>query len=333
MKLYVQSPAVCVPVCFIEKLLPGANGSFVKVYIYALYLASFSGEADTKRLAEELGLLESDVVAALRYWEEKGAIRKSDGGYVFLDMTSPAAPSPAVQQPVRQPQVSPVQVQQQPVNRKRSERDVMQAINENHSLSDMVRFAEQILGKPLVPSDMQTLYWIYDELHFAPEVILMLLEHCVSSNHRGMKYIEKVAISWHERGINTIEKAERFIENEPSRDGMYESLKKIFSINDRKLTSREQSYFDEWMDERQMSQEMIALAYETCIMQTNKLSFPYIDKIIKRWDSEGIYTVEEALKDNENFKNRHERKKDGVYNDTFEHGSVETLMWDKLNNK
>ena len=324
MKLSVQSPAVCVPVCFIEKLLPKANGSFVKVYLYALYLASSSGEADTKRLAADLGLLESDVVAALRYWEEQGVIKRVDGGYRFEMMADEAPQTPVREEPpAADDELRP----------KKSESEVMAAVAENHSLSDMVHIAQQLLGKPLVAADMQTLYWIYDELKFPPEVILMLLEHCVDNNRRSMKYIEKVAISWHKRGINTLEKAERFIENEPSKGGAYASLKKIFGITDRKLTPKEEEFFDEWMDEQEMGEDMIALAYEYCIIQTNKLSFPYIDKIIKRWHSQGIHTVAEAERDNESFKNRRSQQKGGVYKDTFEHRSMEELMWDKLNKK
>ena len=43
--------------------------------------------------------------------------------------------------------------------------------------------------------------------------------------------------------------------------------------------------------------EMISLAYERCVDQTNKLSFPYINKILTSWQSSGIFSAEAAEKE------------------------------------
>ena len=59
-----------------------------------------------------------------------------------------------------------------------------------------------------------------------------------------------------------------------------------------------------WRNDRQMSEEMVALAYEYRIIQTAKLSFPYMDKIIERWYKQGIHDVLAAEEDNKNFKER-----------------------------
>jgi len=46
---------------------------------------------------------------------------------------------------------------------------------------------------------------------------------------------------------------------------------------------------------------MIKLAYEMCIDNTSKLSFPYINKILLNWYQKGVKTPEDAA---ENEKNR-----------------------------
>ena len=49
---------------------------------------------------------------------------------------------------------------------------------------------------------------------------------------------------------------------------------------------------------------MVELAYEYCIMQTTKLSFPYINSILKRWHELNIHNVADAKKDHEDFKTK-----------------------------
>ena len=65
-----------------------------------------------------------------------------------------------------------------------------------------------------------------------------------------------------------------------------------------------ETYLKTWHESYNMSEDMIALAYEYCIIQTAKLSFPYMDKIIERWYKQGIHDVLAAEEDNKNFKER-----------------------------
>ena len=51
-----------------------------------------------------------------------------------------------------------------------------------------------------------------------------------------------------------------------------------------------------------MSADMVGLAYEYCIIAINKLSFPYINTILKRWFEQGIHTISDAEKDHEAYK-------------------------------
>jgi DnaD/phage-associated family protein len=79
-------------------------------------------------------------------------------------------------------------------------------------------------------------------------------------------------------------------------------LKKLFGINDRQLSKTEEGYLEKWHIDYGMSVEMIALAYEYCIIAINKLSFPYMNTILKRWAEQGIRTIPEAEADHESHK-------------------------------
>ena len=78
---------------------------------------------------------------------------------------------------------------------------------------------------------------------------------------------------------------------------------------------------------------MIALAYEYCIISTNKLSFPYMNKIIENWDQKNIRTIEDAEKDRENFKNTggSSEKNTRIFSDNeYNYDEIEKMMNDKL---
>lgn len=296
---------------FIERLMPSANGAYVKVYLTALSLGMTSGEMSTAEMAGRLNLLESDVVNALEYWDRQGALKYANENVIFgnAEVQGSAKRTETV---------------------KKDMEEIRGEMIENPALADLCTLSQEILGKTLRNKDIETLYWFYDELGLSPEVITMLLEYCVSRDKRNMNYIEKVAVSWHENGITTIDAADRFINNEREKNGYFHSLRKLFGIDNRSLSKTEENYLKTWRDDCGMDENMVALAYEYCIMQTSKLSFPYMNSIIKRWHELGIHTVQEAERDHEDFKTKNKQNNLDVYNDDdFNYAELEKIMQNK----
>ena len=278
---------------FIEHHLKEANGTFVKVYLYALNLAFAGKNVETSYIAQQLNILESDVLQAFAHWEKAGVMQERDGTYEFGAGRGGNQPA------------EPPQEQVLPEERgKYGTADVAVAMSHDKHLSEMLQIAEQLLGRTLSSQDAETLYWFYDELGFTPEVVLMLLEYCVSKNKTNMNYIEKVAIGWHEAGISTMDQVTQYIENEQEKGGYLRAIRKIMGLTNRALSQSEEQYLMKWRMECGMSEEMVALAYEYCIIQTAKLSFPYMDKIIARWNRQGIKTVLQAEEDNRAFREK-----------------------------
>lgn len=58
---------------------------------------------------------------------------------------------------------------------------------------------------------METLLYLYDTAGLPAEVILMVIEYAVGAGKYHMRYIEKVALDWADRGIDTIDKAEQHL--------------------------------------------------------------------------------------------------------------------------
>ena len=298
---------------FIREKLPDANPTFVKVYVYLLMLASENSRCEYKDIANTLGLLESDLMYAINYWQNQGELFQTETGIVFSNNSQTAA---------KQENTAENTVQDIPHKTVDNLAEIIAASTE---LSDMFMLAQEILGKTIAERDMETIYWFYSDLKMPPVVILQLLEYCVSKGKNRMSYIEKVAISWNEMGLNTSESVALYLESEEQKTGFLYSIRKIMGISDRSLSQIEEKYLTKWHDEFGMSEEMIALAYEYCIIQTAKLSFPYMDKIITRWNSEGINNIADAEEDNKRFKNRTRQNETAFTQSKFSQEELEIL--------
>lgn len=298
-----------VPTEFIKKQLPQANPTFVKVYLYLLMLATENQNAEFSEIAETLGLLESDLMLAVKYWESCGVIFKNGDNFSFAQNLSTTAKEP----------------EEKTLEQKPHTENLAAIIEADRSLSDMFQVSQEILGKTISERDMETIYWFYSELKMSPEAILLLLEHCVSKGKTRMNYIEKVAVSWSEMGLTNAENVALYIKNEEQKTGFIYSIRKIMGISDRSLSQIEEKYLIKWHDEMSMEEEMIALAYEYCIIQTAKLSFPYMDKIITRWAQEGIRTVTDAEEDNRKFKKRAKSGDNAFGDNVYDHDDLEKL--------
>ena len=320
-KFALNNEFVPVSVYFIENCLKNVSGGFIKVYLYALGLASKGIEADNETIAKELDMLESDVLQAFSYWKSIGLIIEDEGIVEFLSR-------PQDENIFKEPEIPSYE---EPETYKKISYDsieLTQKISESDSLSEMVQLAQELLAKPLSTSDLETLFWFNDELSFSAEAILLLLDYCISREKRNMRYIEKVAISWHEQGIVSPEAIMQHIASEEEKNTTVYKLRCAMGIADRPITAPEEAYFSKWCEEYNIPEDMIILAYESCLLNTSKLSFPYMDKIIERWHAQGISTRQQAEENNKNYKKNSASPKN-IYKDNFQHSDLEALTRNK----
>lgn len=304
---------------FIFEKMPKANGTYVKIYLYIL--AKAGGEVEYSEIAEKLSVLESDVVNAVNYWIAEGVLVQDNGEIGFSGEKSAPA----------QVQQTAVQEAEETVKKTDYTREqVSEAVVSTPALQDMMGVAEELLAKPLNPTEMESLYWFYDGLGFSPEAVLMLLEYCVSRGKPRISYAEKVALSWCERGLVTPEDISRYLRDSERKMDEQKQLMDAMGIGGRPAAAGEEQYFNKWQNEFSMSREMILLAHEYCVMQTGKLSFPYMDKILERWNSEGIHTTAAAQAEHESFRAKNKKPsgsaKLAVSDDDYSHTDLEQLL-------
>ena len=125
---------------------------------------------------------------------------------------------------------------------------------QNESVAELFFIAERYLGRTLSATDINTLLYFYDVLGFSTELIVYLIESCVSNNHTSIRYIEKVALGWADQHITTVEEAKQ---GSPVLGKMYYAVMNAFGITGRKLVSTEIAYISRWTNEYGFDSDII----------------------------------------------------------------------------
>lgn len=158
-------------------------------------------------------------------------------------------------------------------------------LKEKEEVMEFLYLAEKYTGKPLSRTDVNSLLYIYDTLGFDSDLIEYLLEYCISNGHKSMRYIEKVAISWAEEGINNVTAArtttDLFINT------CYPVLK-AFGLNGRNPSKGEKEFIIKWTNTYGFSMDIILEACNKTMNQIHNPSFNYADSILKGWKDKGI---------------------------------------------
>ena len=74
-------------------------------------------------------------------------------------------------------------------------------------------------------------------------------------------------------------------------------MKAAFGIYDRNLIDKEREYISAWFQDYGFSIPMIKLAYERTVERTGKLSFPYVNSILRSWYEKGVTSPKQAMEE------------------------------------
>lgn len=169
--------------------------------------------------------------------------------------------------------------------------DHISELKQNEEVSQLLYIAEQYLAKTLTPTEMQKIFFFYDELHMSADLIEYLVEYCVSRGRKSMRYIETVALAWTRDGVTTVEMA-RDASSRFSKD--YYTILKAMGISGRNPVENEISYIDTWRKTYDFDLELIQEACSRTVLSTGQPSFQYADKILSGWKKKNVHTLEDV---------------------------------------
>lgn len=307
---------------FISEYVPGANGEFVKVYLYLLHLMSLrSNNISISLLADTFNQTEADIMRALRYWDSLDVISLSFNGpgnglsnIVLRDIKHTGQASNAMADPIAaesasvnstssyqtetvraaKPDIKQTEVIYTAEPSKVSySKEQLNGFLANDNFSMLLFVIEQYMGRPLSTKETNSIVYFYDGLKLSTDLIEYLFEYCVEHNKKSINYIEKVALSWASKNIHTIAEAKEETSNHT--DYVYQIMK-AFGLSNREPAQHEKAMIAKWADTYCFDTDMIIEACNRTIKAIHQPSFEYADTILANWKNSNVSSLEDVKK-------------------------------------
>lgn len=244
---------------FIEEYMLRAPGDFVKVYLYGLRLCYHPVEGATvTTIASALGLEEKTVLDAFTYWERQHVLRRVSDNPPAYSYNNLKALMISGQQ-------------------------------REDDLSEMDRSfntaLQDLFGTRLLKSqDYARVYRWMEEMGFKPEVVLMLVRHCIENSGRSTAVtfatIEKEALRWAKNGATTLTAAEDYMR---TLSANYEGAQRVLrhlGIQKRSPSVDEERMYAKWSTEWGFSLDAILFACSSTTNISNP-NFNYLNKVLE----------------------------------------------------
>ena len=229
----IKAEITCVPNAFIDEYLAEASGEYVRVYLYLL--RHLRENLKIHSIADALNLTDYDIKRAIFYWEKRGIFKEGTAKAVEEEIRSEEAarlseevlhrkqannftklsffaeknqkhlPLAEKNSPLAEQNVSYTQRNLLPIEEKKQE------INEEE-FEGILYVAQYLLPGGVSRSHIQKFEFMVEYLGMSSELIEFLLDYCASIDKTSPRYIESVALDWHEKRIQTVKQAKSLIE-------------------------------------------------------------------------------------------------------------------------
>ena len=294
---------------FLDLYMPKANGEFVKIYLYLLRCCSSEKSIlNLSSFADTFDCTEADIVRALRYWKKTGILD------VSLDSSGSLSrvvfyPLPLKQEPAAESAAAKEAPVPKSVSRPAAlvpsgsslSPDKIRELKGNTEIRQLLFIAEQYLGKTLSATDMETLLYLYDEVHLSADLMEYLIEYCVSKGSTSMAYIKKVGLAWAEQNITTVNQAK---EETNLYNRNYFTILRAFGIKNRNPLEKEIQYMNLWLNQYGFTLDIIQEACSRTVLSTGKASFSYADSILESWFKKGVHHLADIDSLDQNFQQK-----------------------------
>lgn len=316
---------------FIDEYMKDANDAQLKIYLYLLRMMNAQLATSVSDIADKFNHTEKDVTRALKYWEKAGLLtldfdksknlvgihihdlNDNTSGEKPVSVPSSFVPVPSAQavMPPAQAAIPPVHTAVPAAEEAAPESAVsfrkpvysaeqLREFKNRQNTSQLLFIAESYIGKPLTPSEMKTILFFTDVLHFSDDLIDYLLQYCVDRGKKDFKYIEKVAISWAEQGITTPKQAQKAASRYDK--NVYAIMNELGKNS--APTPREVEYIMRWIQEYGFSNDIIFEACERTVLATDKNRFEYAERILQSWHEQNVHHKSDICRIDELYQQR-----------------------------
>jgi len=261
---------------FINEYLLEADGDFVKVYLYCLFLLKHSKEISMLDLSKKTGLQLERVKAAVEYFNRVGIMVSSPKGILLCDLKEKEINR------LYNPKLST------------SPEDAVDKLNRNKRRSEVItainnRFFQGIMS-PAWFNDIAT---IFDKFQFEDDVVYSLFNYCYDKHALHRNYLFAVAEGWFSEGIKTTCDLDLYYQKYEKCNKLKKTICKKLGIS-RMLTEYEEAFINKWSMEFGYDLDVIEIALKKTTAKTNP-NFAYLNKIISSWNEKSLHTKDEIM--------------------------------------
>jgi len=331
MKLGYKCSHMELSTIFIDDYMTDCLPVYPLIYIWSLRRL-LDGECATfQEISERFRVTEGDVIKAWRHWEKEKlvSISSSKNGMdiTFLPIAMKNEPAHESQEAKLSLLPSSAAAASRP---NYTTQELACYRSECPDIERLFSCAEKTLGKLLSYNDMNVIFGFHDWLRLPIDVIEFLLEYCEENDHRGLRYIEKCAMDWADRGISDVKSATEYVQNF---DRDYRTILRHAGQVSGYPTPAQRKYMDKWLHELNMPLELIVEAVDRCVEKINKFDKKYTEKILTEWHKNGIFTMDAvAAGDSEFSQNKTSRPAPKAKNKfvNFKQRDIDYSQYEKL---
>lgn len=278
---------------FINDFMPGAPGTYVKVYLMGYKIAcdgDMARKASNKMLARHLSLPIDDVLRAWAFWEEKGIVRRIDANKE--DRTDFEVEFLSLRQLFLDNNYRPLSVGK----RKAPSKKAPAALKEDGETARMFETIEETIGRPLGVNEAVQISEYMEAYAMKPAMVLEA--YALASQKRGIhatKYIGGILKNWYDKGILTPQALADHQAEQSALQVHYQSIFSALGFAGRNPSKAEKEAMDQWLLDWGFPIEMVLKACENTVYAARP-SIRYIHSILAAWKKEGVRTLEDLEK-------------------------------------
>ncbi len=260
---------------FFTEYLSQANGDYIKVYLYILFLSKYGKDVKVNDLSKKLALSFKTIQDALKYWEDAEVLVKKNTGYIVNNLQEIELHK------LYKPKLSSIaDLEKNSKNQYRAK--AIEDINNS--------FFQGVMS----PSWYNDIDLWFKKYGFDEQVMIALFRYCFERSALHRNYIQTVADAWYKNNIKTWEDVDLYYQKQEKLNVIKKSIAKKLGLN-RTLTQYEEAYIEKWIVDFGYSLDIIEVALKKTTSKTNP-SFDYVDKILSDWHDRNLKTVADIKK-------------------------------------
>ena len=279
-----------IPDVFFTEYLSSANGDYIKVYLYILFLSKYDKDIKINDLSKKLALPLKTIQEAFKYWEEAGVLIKKHTGYILVNL-----------QEVELLKLYSPKLTSSP-------EDIKKYAKNQYRAKAIENINNQFFQGIMSPSWYSDIDMWFKKYNFDEQVMLALFNYCFDHSALHRNYIQVVADSWYKNNIRSFSDLDKYYEKQEKISSVKKSIIKKLGLN-RNLTVYEDAYVEKWTIDYGYSLDIIEIALKKTTSKSN-ISFEYLNKIISDWHDRNLKTATEIQEYIQMSKQKQENIKD-----------------------